>query len=292
MVIDDCSVAVWAPVVSSSEIYVDWIARDVADGSSEQQWQCLAHMGAGLGVSPRIFHIQGLHDRAAHFIGLSGVCYVIGRRGLNMYPRARDPRESSPLKRAACGPLGLRESTLRLHLLHSVSRGRTPAKASVPPTHGGRYVPSRGLYADDCDIFGGSRRLKLRVASFLRGCALLRRRPETVAANSRAGGPSASVSVERPPSAAQRWECSEVDFAEFKRKALRELSGVLDFHIRGADAPVPAGRVCSFWKQLVEDNRAIAAGMRYPWKWPPALRNLSRLNFLQDVRQATTSLLC
>ena len=87
-----------------------------------------------------------------------------------------------------------------------------------------------------------------------------RRRPETVAAHSRVGRSSASVSVERPPSAAQYWECVEVDFTEFKRKAFRELSGVLDFHIRGADAPVPAGRVCSFWKQLVGDNRAIAAG--------------------------------
>ena len=56
----------------------------------------------------------------------------------------------------------------------------------------------------------------------------------------------------------------EVDSAEFKRKALRELSGVLDFHTRGADEPVLAGRVCSFWKQLVEDNVAIAARKRYP----------------------------
>ena len=91
MLIDDCSVAVWALVVSSSKIYVDWIARDVADGSSEHQWQCLAHLGAGLGVSPRIFHIQGLHDRAAHLIGLSGVCCAIGGSGFNMYPPARDP---------------------------------------------------------------------------------------------------------------------------------------------------------------------------------------------------------
>ena len=78
VLIDDCSVAVWALVVSSSKIYVDSITRDVADGSSEHQWQCLAHLGAGVGVSPRIFHIQGLQDRTAHFIGLSGVCYVIG----------------------------------------------------------------------------------------------------------------------------------------------------------------------------------------------------------------------
>ena len=91
MLIDDCSVAVWAPVVSSSQIHFDWITRDVAEGSSEHQWQCFAHMGAGLGVSPRIFHIEGLHDRAAHFIGLSGVCCAIGGRGLNMYPPARDP---------------------------------------------------------------------------------------------------------------------------------------------------------------------------------------------------------
>ena len=101
----------------------DLIARDVADGSSEHQWQCLAHLGAGLGVSPRIFHIQDLHDRAAQFIGLSGVCCAIGGRGLNIYPPARDPRKSSSLERAACGPFGLREFTLRLHLLHSVSRG-------------------------------------------------------------------------------------------------------------------------------------------------------------------------
>ena len=67
----------------------------------------------------------------------------------------------------------------------------------------------------------------------------------------------------------------EVDSAEFKRKALRELSGVLDFHTRGADEPVLAGRVCSVWKQLVEDNLATAAGMKYPRKWPRALRNLS-----------------
>ena len=179
------------------------ITRDVADGSSEHQWQCLAHLGAGLGVSPRIFHIQGLHDRADHFIGLSGGCCVIGGRGLNMHPPARDPWESSSLERAACGSSGLRESTLRLHLLHSVSRGRTPAKASVPPTHGGRYVAPRGLYADDCDIFDGPNRLRLRVASFLRRSALLRQRPETVEAHSRAGRPSASVSVELPPSAAQ-----------------------------------------------------------------------------------------
>ena len=167
----------------------------------------------------------------------------------------------------------------------------TQAKASVPPTHGGRYVAPRGLYADDCDIFDGSSRLRLRVACFLRGSALLGRRPETVAAHSRAGRPSASVSVERPRSAAQHWECVEVDFAEFKRKALRELSGVLDFHIRGADEPVLAERVCSFWEQLVEDNLAIAAGMRYPRNWPRALRNLSSPKFfLQDVRRATTSL--
>ena len=91
VLIDDCSVAVWALVVSSSEFYFDWNSRDVADGSSEHQWQCLAHMGAGLGVSPRIFHIQALHDRAAHFIQLSGVCFAIGGRGLNMHPPARDP---------------------------------------------------------------------------------------------------------------------------------------------------------------------------------------------------------
>ena len=54
----------------------DLITHDVADGSSERQRQCLAHLGAGLGVSPRIFHIQGLRDRTAHFIGLSGVCVV------------------------------------------------------------------------------------------------------------------------------------------------------------------------------------------------------------------------
>ena len=118
----------------------------------------------------------------------------------------------------------------------------------MPPTHGGRYVAPRGLHADDCDIFDGSSRSRLRVASFLRGSALLRQRPETVAAHSRAGRTSASVSVERPPSAAQHWECVEVDFTEFKRKALRELSGVLDFHIRSVEALVPAERVCSFWK--------------------------------------------
>ena len=78
--------------------------------------------------------------------------------------------------------------------------------------------PSRGLYADDCDIFDGLRRLRLRVASFLRGSALIRRRPETVEAHSKAGRPS-SVSVQRPPSAAQRWECFEVDLTEFERKA-------------------------------------------------------------------------
>ena len=153
-------------------------------------------------------------------------------------------------------------------------------------------MPFRALYADDCDTFDGSSRLTLRVASFLRANALLRRKPETVEAHSRAGRLS-SVSVERPPSAAQHWECFEVDLTEFERKAFHELSGVLDFHIRGADEPVPAGRVCSVWKQLVEDNLAIAAGMRYPWKWPRALRNLSSPKFfLQDVRRATTSLLC
>ena len=110
----------------------------------------------------------------------------------------------------------------------------------MPPTHGGRYVAPRALYADDCDTFDGSSRLRLRVASFLRGSALLRRRPETVAAHARAGRLSASVSVERPPSAAQHWVCVLVDVTEFKRKALRELSGVLDFHIRSAEAPVPA----------------------------------------------------
>ena len=56
-----------------------------------------------------------------------------------------------------------------------------------------------------------------------------------------------------------------VDFAEFKRKALRELSGVLDFHIRGVDEPVLAARVCSFWKQLVEDNLAIATRILRTW---------------------------
>ena len=91
----------------------------------------------------------------------------------------------------------------------------------MPPTHGGRYVPSRGLYADDCNIFDGSSRLRLKVASFLRGSALLWQRPETVAAHSRDGRPSASVSAD-PPSAAQHWECFEVYFAECKRKALRE----------------------------------------------------------------------
>ena len=156
----------------------------------------------------------------------------------------------------------------------------------MPPTHGGRHVAPRGLYADECDTFNGSSRLRLRVASFLRGSALIRRRLETVAAHSRAGRPSASVSVERPPSAAQRWECFEVDLTEFKRKALRELSGVLDFHIRGADEPVPAERVCSFWKQLVEDNLAIAARIRYPRKWPPALRKRSRAFRALVVRTA------
>ena len=66
--------------------HFDLITRYVADGSSEHQWQCLAHLGAGLGVSPRIFHIQGLHDRTAHFIGLSGGCCAIGGRGLDMHP--------------------------------------------------------------------------------------------------------------------------------------------------------------------------------------------------------------
>ena len=146
--------------------------------------------------------------------------------------------------------------------------------------------PSRRLYADECDTFDDPSRLRLRVASFLRGSALLRRRPETVAAHSRAGRPSASVSVERPPSAAQHWECFEVDFAEFKRKALRELSGVLDFHTRGVDEPVLAGRVCSFWKQLVEDNLAIAARIRYPRGWPPALRKWSRAFRALVVRTA------
>ena len=69
----------------------DLITRDVADGSSEHQWRCLAHLGAGLSVSPRIFHTQGLHDRTAHFIGLSCGCCAIGGRGFNMYPPARDP---------------------------------------------------------------------------------------------------------------------------------------------------------------------------------------------------------
>ena len=90
MLIDDCSVAVWALIVSSSEVHIDLISSDVADDSSEHQWQCSAHKGEDLGVSPRIFHIQGLHDRADHFIALSGGCYVIGGRGLNMYPPARD----------------------------------------------------------------------------------------------------------------------------------------------------------------------------------------------------------
>ena len=132
-----------------------------------------------------------------------------------MYPPARGPRESSSLERAACGPCGLREFMLRLHLLHSVSRG---------------WNASEGVGAtDDCDTFGDPSRLRLKVASFLRGSALLRRRPETVAAHSRAGRPSASAFVERLPSAAQHWECVEVDFTEFKRKALRELSGRVGF---------------------------------------------------------------
>ena len=91
VLIDDCSVAVWALVVSSSEVQFDLITRDVGDGSSEHQRQCLAHLGAGLGVSPRIFHIQGIHDRTAHCIWLSGVGCAIGGRGLNMHPPARDP---------------------------------------------------------------------------------------------------------------------------------------------------------------------------------------------------------
>ena len=74
VLIYDCSVAVWALVVSSSKFYFDRNTRDVADGTSDHQWQCLAHLGAGLGVSLRVFHIQGLHDRAAHFVRLSGVC--------------------------------------------------------------------------------------------------------------------------------------------------------------------------------------------------------------------------
>ena len=132
-------------------------------------------------------------------------------------------------------------------------------------------MPSRGLYADDCDTFDDPGRLRLRVASFLRGSALLRRRPET------------SELVGLPPVCL--WNVRRVrrsigsvlvDFAEFKRKALRELSGVLDFHIRSADAPVPAGRVCRVLKQLVEDNLAIAARIKYPRKWPPALRKWSR----------------
>ena len=124
------------------------------------------------------------------------------------------------------------------------------------------------------------------MASFLRRSALLRRRPGTVAAHSRAGRPSASVSVERPPSAAQHWRCVEVVLTEFKNKAFRELSGVLDFHIRGVDIPVQAGRVCRVWKQLVEDNLAIAARMRYPRKWPRALRKWSRTFRALVVRTA------
>ena len=53
VLIDDCSVAVWALVVSSSEVYFDLITRDVADGSSEHQWQCLAHL-ARVCVFPRV----------------------------------------------------------------------------------------------------------------------------------------------------------------------------------------------------------------------------------------------
>ena len=98
------------------------------------------------------------------------------------------------------------------------------------------------------------RRLRLRVASFLQGSVRCSGEPETVAALSRASRPAAGVSVERPPSEAQHWECFEADLTAFKRKALRELSG---FHIRSADEPVPAGH--SFWKQqLVVDNLAIA----------------------------------
>ena len=37
VLIADCSVAVWALVVSSSEVHFDLITRDVADGSSEHQ---------------------------------------------------------------------------------------------------------------------------------------------------------------------------------------------------------------------------------------------------------------
>ena len=275
-----------ADVVSSSKFYFDRNTRDVADGTSEHQWQCLAHLGAGLGVSPRIFHIQGLHDRAAHFIGLSGVRCAIGGRGLNMHPPARDPRESSSLERAACGP----SWPPRVHVA-----------ATSSPLSEQRLDASEGVGATDAwrQICGPPRALRRRLRHFrwleqveteggmfsARECAAPAKAWDRCGSFQRWSALRQCV-CGTSADAAQRWECFEVDLAEFKRKALRELSGVLDFHIRGVDEPVLAGRVCSFWKQLVEDNLAIAARIRYPRKWPPALRKWSRAFRALVVRTA------
>ncbi len=236
-----------------------FVTKDGHPEGSERALRSFCDMAAGLGVEMKVNYIEGVHDRVARFLGQDGTWCVLSGRGLNVYQPARDAWERSCLhaRRVRCS---------WLHAVH------VPYRFSLVSEM--RLDASAGTSAQDewAQVHAAPRALRRRLRHIRRlqqlegeggqlnsrERALVRRKPTFMAALSRAGRPACGVSVEQPPRAALQWDSFEADMSEFKRKTMRELSSVIDYHIGCQDEQQPQV-VKSFWKQqLVEDNLSIA----------------------------------
>ncbi len=238
----------------------DLITRNQEETGCEEVWRLMADMAAGLGLLMRVHYVAGLHDRMARFLGTHGTWCVISGRGLQIYQAAKDAWERSSLdaRRVRGSWLQGIHASSRCSLLSELrldASAATTAHDEWSQVHAAPRALRRRLRhirrLEQVELDGGKLSSRER--------ALLRRRPAVVAALSRAGRPACGVTPVHPPRAALQWDTFEADLSEFKRKTLRELSGIIDFHISGHEEGQPVRQIQTFWKQqLVEDNLAIA----------------------------------
>ena len=177
-----------------------------------------------------------IHDRRLHFLG-SEHTWVVGLgRGLGMYYPARGPEESVFDLRRAKGcfvdTTRLRRrvslmTELRIDSAFAAASGSEAWQREAGAPRALRRALRRArhyekLVETGADIGPDRRRL-------------LRRRPRLQAALAASTHPAAGVCLEHPPRAALQRVDLEADLMQFRRRTARELTELIDFHLKPQD---------------------------------------------------------
>ena len=209
---------------------------------SRRQLLAMADRAAGIGLTVQVRLSWAsdakwsIHDRRLHFLG-SEHTWVVGLgRGLGMYYPARGPEESVFDLRRAKGcfvdTTRLRRrvslmTELRIDSAFAAASGSEAWQREAGAPRALRRALRRArhyekLVETGADIGPDGRRL-------------LRRRPRLQAALAASTHPAAGVCLEHPPRAALQRVDLEADLMQFRRRTARELTELIDFHLKPQD---------------------------------------------------------